>query len=168
MLITGLDQTPLKVAQDRLRERVPQVINPRLLDAVAYYYRYAPTLDIRWTVALCQSIHETDYMRSAVVNQYNNYAGIKVQPGAPGPGGYRRYDHPAAGVKDHVNLMAVYAGVHVPGMVDPTRNDRLPGIIEAHIGRPYVVSLEEMNGIWAYPGTEYGQNIERLWKKLFA
>lgn len=145
------------------------------LEPIAVLYKdHATAQGLHWSWLLAQSMLETDYGRSSVCRSHRNWAGIKPGPYGDNTSQYRKYLTDEAGVIDHVSLMAVYCGIWVPGMVDPTRNERLPTIIEAHHirqgrpGVPYVLHTTELNGLWAVPGDNYAQNITRAWVELVA
>jgi hypothetical protein len=140
-----------------IQGRLQSIIDapPQLLAAVVWYSQLAPTFGLRWDFALAQAIHETNYGRSPVCVERHNWAGIKV----PGSGEYRTYRDHHAGISDHVALLAVYTGLWVPDMVDPTRNTRTP---------PFAVAAhsEDLNGVWA-EGDRYAENIERVRYRIF-
>lgn len=157
----------LSEAQQRARSVVGDV--SRLMDFMVYAYELAPHRDIRWSVIVAQGIHETDWMRSPVSLDFNNTAGIKNGPFThpSTPSAYRFYNSIREGTQDHIDLLAVYCGTWVPDMPDTSRNTRVANIVYSRLGGRYALDLTDLNGIWAWPGTSYGQNIYRTWKRLF-
>lgn len=142
---------------------------PRLLEFASYAYELAPRRSIDWTVVLAQGCHESKWLQSPVSLTLNNTAGIKYGPNFPEgsrASDYRSYATLRDGTADHIDLLAVYCGQWVPDMTDPTRNVRIRNLLWERLGGRYAEYLDDLNGIWAYPGTEYGQNVERVWNTI--
>lgn len=131
-------------------------VNPTAVDVAPLYLELAPRLGLRGDLAYAQAIHETNYFRftGVVKPEQNNYAGI----GATGPGNPgHSFATPEEGVLAHLQHLYAYASTDPlpPGMpvADP-RFHLVPRGSAPHIG--------DLNGKWAVPGTQYGQQIDRL------
>lgn len=138
-------------------------LNCTVEEIVRYYYEEAAVEGIRPDVALCQAIKETGFFNYGgdVDPKQNNFCGL----GATGNGakGYS-FVSPRRGVRAHIQHLAAYATkeeLHNP-LVDPryevlvTRYPQYHGAIQYWTG---------LNGRWAVPGTNYGQDILHLWRE---
>lgn len=119
---------------------------------------------IRGDIAFCQSIKETGYFKygGQVLPEQNNYAGIGALNNEPvGLGAW--FKDPREGVRaqiQHLKGYATYESLKNP-CVDP-RYDILKqvGILDtAH-------NWEDLNGKWAVPGKNYGEEIIQIYKKI--
>lgn len=130
-------------------------------EIVAIYYEEAAAEGVRPDVALCQAIKETGFWNYGgdVDPKQNNFCGL----GATGNGakGFS-FITPRRGVRAHIQHLAAYATkaeLHNP-LVDPryevlvTRYPQYHGAIQYWTG---------LNGRWAVPGENYGQDILHLW-----
>lgn len=122
------------------------------------------TEGIRGDIAFCQSIKETGYFKygGQVLPQQNNYAGIgALNNQAEGLGAW--FKDPREGVRaqiQHLKGYATYENLKNP-CVDP-RYDILKqvGILAT------ASNWEDLNGKWAVPGKDYGQEIIKIYKSI--
>ncbi len=125
-------------------------------DIIPFYEKQGELLGISWGYAVAQMIKETDYLKySGVVKaEQNNYAGIgAVGGGAQGA----TFSTQEEGVLAHLEHLYAYASteplpVSVPN-VDP-RFDL--------VKRGSCPNWEDLNGHWAVPGNEYGEEVVRI------
>lgn len=139
----------------------------RMLEFTVFAHEYAPTRNLNWSAVVAQCAHETNWLQSPVSYSHNNTAGVKLQPGHPDGPGYRSYSSLEEGARDQIDLLAVYTGLWVPGMVDPSRNTRVRNYVYTRLGGRFARDMTDLNGIWAWPGNQYGQNVERVWLRIF-
>jgi tetratricopeptide (TPR) repeat protein len=133
---------------------------------VAAYYEEAGREGLRADIVLCQAIKETGFFNYGgdVLPSQNNFCGL----GATG-GGVKgaSFSTPQLGARAHVQHLVAYATYNTPrtAIVDPRFThitDDLPQI-HGHIN-----AWTGLNGIWAVPGTHYGQDILSLWQQALA
>jgi len=130
--------------------------NPYAPDIVPLYKKNGELLGIRWGYAVAQMIKETGYLKfsGAVMADQNNYAGIgAVGGGAQGA----TFSTQEEGVLAHLEHLFAYASTAplpngVPN-VDP-RFDL--------VKRGSCPNWEDLNGHWAVPGNEYGEDVVRI------
>ena len=153
-----------------VQRNLAKIINPppeRFMAAIVWYFQLVPQYGLRWDFCLAQAALETSYSRSKVCVNSHNWAGIKIPSGQPSPGTYRVYPDDLEGITDHIHHLARYTGLWVPDTIDPTRNTRIPALLQQKLGVPYISDSTQLNGIWAVPGTAYAQNIEKIRQRLF-
>ena len=146
-------------------------------DIASYYYNISKKYNIRGDVALAQALLETGYFQygNEVKPWQNNYCGL----GAIGRVttqedldkqifsqvnhnkayllvGYHGwcYDSVASGVEAHIQHMYSYASASPL----PAETELLDGRF-AHGNRGKAIYLNDLNGKWAVPGNNYGENI---------
>lgn len=146
-------------------------------DIASYYYNISKKYNIRGDVALAQALLETGYFQygNEVKPWQNNYCGL----GAIGRVttqedldkqifsqvnhnkayllvGYHGwcYDSVASGVEAHIQHMYSYASASPL----PAGTELLDGRF-AHGNRGKAIYLNDLNGKWAVPGNNYGENI---------
>ena len=146
-------------------------------DIASYYYNISKKYNIRGDVALAQALLETGYFQygNEVKPWQNNYCGL----GAIGRVttqedldkqifsqvnhnkayllvGYHGwcYDSVASGVEAHIQHMYSYATASPL----PAGTELLDGRF-AHGNRGKAIYLNDLNGKWAVPGNNYGENI---------
>ena len=158
-----------EVAQDRMvayiKRRNPNTkLNCSVEELVAYYYAEGGLEGVRPDIALCQAIKETGCWAYGgdVTPEQNNYCGLgatgKKNPGAS-------FATPQLGVRAHIQHLMVYATKDRPkyDIVDP----RYEIVIEKHpeiYGQ--VTTWVGLNGKWAVPGKNYGQEILEILEKV--
>ena len=135
-------------------------INPNALDIVHIYKKYGEILGIKWGYSVAQMIKETSYLRYGgdVLLSQNNYAGI----GAVGQGAKGAYfNSPDEGVLAHLEHLFAYASKNsLPSnlaKVDPRYDLVVRGIAP---------NWEDLNGRWAVPGNNYGQEIVQIYNAI--
>ncbi|HEY3368391.1 MAG TPA: N-acetylmuramoyl-L-alanine amidase [Symbiobacteriaceae bacterium] len=136
--------------------------NPAAPDVAHLYLELGPKLRVRGDLAYAQALQETNYFRygGIVKPEQNNYAGIGATD-AQHPGA--SFATPADGVLAHLQHLYAYAATApLPaGMakIDP-RFDL--------ITRGSATWVGDLNGVWAVPGTDYGQTIDRILGEMLA
>lgn len=138
-------------------------LNCSVEELVRYYYDEANNEGIRADIAICQAIKETgawDYGGDVDPDQ-NNYCGL----GTTGNGVKGAYfETPQIGVRAHIQHLLAYVSKTHPKekIVDPRYE-----LIERY--RPQIFgqihTWTGLNGVWAVPGTNYGQSILTLWQQ---
>ena len=150
-----------------IRKRNPQ---PRLTcsieEIVNYYYQEAGREGIRPDVALCQALKETGFFAYGgdVSPKQNNFCGL----GATGnhePG--LSFATAQLGVRAHIQHLLAYTSRQRPSVqvVDPRYDLLIQRRPDLH-GK--VSKWTGLNGAWAVPGRNYGQEILSLWRQAQA
>ena len=141
-----------------IRRRNPQ---PKLAcsveEIVRLYYEEAAAEGVRADVALCQALKETGFFAYGgdVLPEQNNYCGLGAT-GNKAKGAY--FATPQQGVRAHIQHLMAYATTerpHAP-LVDP-RYDLVRLYRSDIYGK--IRTWTGLNGVWAVPGTSYGQDI---------
>lgn len=149
----------------RLRNPNPK-INCSVEDLVRYYYEEGAVENIRPDIALCQAIKETGTWNYGgdVTPDQNNYCGLGTTGGGV-KGGY--FPTPQIGVRAHIQHLLVYTSTRPTKLknVDP-RYDHIVNNRKDVFGN--VHTWVGLNGIWASPGHNYGQDILSLWQQAQA
>lgn len=135
-------------------------------DIVRFYYEEAEAEGICADIALCQALKETGFFAYGgdVLPEQNNYCGLgatgnKVRGAS--------FATPRLGVRAHIQHLLAYATTERPkaALVDPRYE-------LVRLNRPDVYGNVRqwtgLNGIWAVPGTSYGQDILLLWREAKA
>ena len=156
-ILGAAEATPEQMAAF-IRRRNPQ---PKLAcsveEIVRLYYEEAGAEGVRADIALCQALKETGFFAYGgdVLPAQNNYCGL----GATGnkvKGAY--FATPQEGVRAHIQHLMAYATTerpHAP-LVDP-RYDLVRLYRTDIYGK--IKHWTGLNGVWAVPGTSYGQDI---------
>ena len=147
-----------------LNKRNPKpLLNCTSRQIVQLYYEEAGREGIRPDVALCQAFKETGFFGYGgdVDPSQNNYCGL----GATGnhePG--LKFETPQLGVRAHIQHLLAYASTRPPkvAIVDP-RYTLVRDFRKDIFGK--ATHWVELNGRWAMPGTNYGQDIIKLWQQ---
>ena len=141
-----------------IRRRNPQ---PKLAcsveEIVRLYYEEAGAEGVRADIALCQALKETGFFAYGgdVLPAQNNYCGLGAT-GNKAKGAY--FKSPQEGVRAHIQHLMAYATTerpHAP-LVDP-RYDLVRLYRTDIYGK--IKHWTGLNGVWAVPGTSYGQDI---------
>nr|WP_315410431.1 tetratricopeptide repeat protein [uncultured Selenomonas sp.] len=141
-----------------IRRRNPQ---PKLAcsveEIVRLYYEEAAAEGVRADIALCQALKETGFFAYGgdVLPEQNNYCGLGAT-GNKAKGAY--FATPQQGVRAHIQHLMAYATTerpHAP-LVDP-RYDLVRLYRSDIYGK--IRTWTGLNGVWAVPGTSYGQDI---------
>ena len=138
-------------------------LNCSVEDLVKFYYIEGEREGIRPDLAICQAIKETGFWNYGgdVDPKQNNFCGLGAtgnkEPGAS-------FDTPQIGARAHLQHLLAYATKRPPrtAIVDP-RYLLLAQYRQDVFGK--VQNWTGLNGIWAVPGKNYGQDIIRLWKQ---
>ncbi len=138
-------------------------LNCSVEDLVKYYYTEGEREGIRADLAICQAIKETGFWNYGgdVDPKQNNYCGLGAtgnkEPGAS-------FDTPQIGARAHLQHLLAYATKRPPrtAIVDP-RYLLLAQFRQDVFGK--IQNWTGLNGVWAVPGKNYGQDIITLWKQ---
>ena len=162
---------PAEATQEQMvrfiKKRNPQ---PRLTcsieDIVSYYYQEAGREGIRPDVALCQALKETGFFAYGgdVAPKQNNFCGLGTT-GNHVPG--LSFATAQLGVRAHIQHLLAYTSSRRPSLqiVDP-RYELLITTRPDLFGK--VSKWTGLNGAWAVPGRNYGQEILSLWRQAQA
>ena len=141
-------------------------LNCSVEDIVRYYYQEAGLEGVRPDVALCHALKETGFFAYGgdVSPKQNNFCGL----GATGhhEPGYS-FATPQLGVRAHIQHLLAYSKYQRPSqkLVDPRYQHVVQNRPDLH-GK--VHNWTKLNGAWAVPGKNYGQDILRLWREAQA
>ena len=126
--------------------------NFTLRDIASLYYKVGAEYGVRPDLALCQAAKETGFFKFGgdVKPEQWNFAGIGATGGVPGV----TFPTREAGVRAHVLRMRMYAVNDPSAYNEGTLVRPLPS---SHWGK--YPTIEQFNGVWAVPGTNYGQSI---------
>jgi len=144
----------------RKRNPLPK-LNCSVDEIVHYYYQEASVEGVRPDVALCQALKETGFFAYGgdVSPQQNNFCGL----GATGnhEPGYS-FSTAQLGVRAHIQHLLAYTKYKPPvqKLVDPRYQHVVKNRPDLH-GK--VLTWCKLNGAWAVPGNNYGQEILLLW-----
>lgn len=136
--------------------------NPRITvsakDLVKYYYEEAGREGIRPDAAFAQALKETGFFRygGTVTPDQNNYCGLGTTS-ATVKGAY--FESARIGVRAHVQHLLAYASVRPPreDVVDPRYS-----LVRAAYASSTIDTWPGLNGRWAVPGNNYGQEILQI------
>ena len=138
-------------------------INCTVEELVKYYYEEAELEGIRPDIAICQAIKETGTWNYGgdVVPEQNNYCGLGTTGGGV-KGAY--FDTPQLGVRAHIQHLLSYTSTRPPklAIIDP-RYELIQKFRPQIFGK--IKNWIGLNGVWAVPGKQYGQDILNLWKQ---
>ena len=138
-------------------------INCTVEELVNYYYEEAELEGIRPDITICQAIKETGSWNYGgdVVPEQNNYCGLGTTGGGV-KGAY--FDTPQIGARAHVQHLLSYATTRPPklAVVDP-RYELIQKFRPQIFGK--IQNWTGLNGVWAVPGNQYGQDILNLWQQ---
>ena len=141
-------------------------INCTVEELVRYYYEEGAVEGIRPDIALCQAIKETGTWNYGgdVTPDQNNFCGLGTT-GRGVKGGY--FATPQIGVRAHIQHLLVYTSTRPTKLenVDP-RYEHIVNNRRDVFGN--VHTWTGLNGIWASPGHNYGQDILSLWQQAQA
>ncbi|WP_067727579.1 N-acetylmuramoyl-L-alanine amidase [Oceanobacillus damuensis] len=135
-------------------------INPDAIEIGNYYLTFGNYYGIRGDIAFAQAMHETDFLRftGVVQPEQNNFCGLGAT-GPDNPGA--SFDTPEEGVLAHMQHLFAYASTDsLPDkypLVDPRFDMVTRGSAESWVA---------LNGKWAVPGDNYGQNILNIYERM--
>ena len=131
-------------------------------EIVQLYYEEGEREGIRPDVALCQAFKETGFFRygGTVTPDQNNYCGLGTTS-AVVKGSY--FPNPQIGVRAHIQHLLAYSSTRRPSteIVDPRYS-----IVRKAYGKRTLGNWEDLNGRWAVPGKEYGQQILSMFNAM--
>ena len=147
-----------------INKRNPKpLLNCSVKEIVRLYYEEGAREGIRPDVALCQALKETGFFAYGgdVDPKQNNFCGL----GATGnhePG--NSFATPQLGVRAHIQHLLAYVSKRPPKtiLVDP-RYELLKNFRKDVFGK--MTHWTDLNGVWAVPGTYYGQELLRIWQQ---
>ena len=138
-------------------------LNCSVAELVRCYYEEGAREGLRGDIALCQALKETGFFAYGgdVLPGQNNFCGL----GATG-GGARgaQFATPQIGVRAHIQHLKAYASAAAPAapLVDP-RYTHVRTYRPDVFGK--ITEWRGLNGVWAVPGREYGEQILALWQE---
>lgn len=162
-ILGGATATQEQMAKFIKKNNPNAKINCSVEDLVKYYYIEAEREGIRPDVAICQAIKETGFWNYGgdVDPKQNNFCGLGAtgnkEPGA-------KFDTPQIGARAHLQHLLSYATSRPPraAIVDP-RYMLIARFKPEIFGK--IKTWTGLNGVWAVPGKNYGQDIIKLWKQ---
>ena len=165
--ITGPAEATQEQMISFIKKRNPQPkLNCTVAEIVSYYYQEAGREGIRPDVALCQALKETGFFAYGgdVSPKQNNFCGL----GATGnhePG--HSFATPQLGARAHIQHLLAYSRREQPSIkiVDPRYWHVVRNRPDLH-GK--IAKWTGLNGTWAVPGKNYGQEILSLWRQAQA
>lgn len=138
-------------------------LNCSIEDIVKIYYEEATREGIRADLAMCQAFKETGFWNYGgdVDPKQNNFCGLGAtgnkEPGAS-------FATPRIGARAHLQHLLAYASTRTPrnAIVDP-RYMLIARFKPEIFGK--LKNWTDLNGVWAVPGKNYGEDIINLWKQ---
>lgn len=125
---------------------------------VKYYYEEASKEGIRPDAAFAQALKETGYFNygGTVTPDQNNYCGLGTTS-ATVKGAY--FDTARLGVRAHIQHLLAYTSVRPPreDVIDPRYS-----LVRAVYSSSTIDTWPGLNGRWAVPGNNYGQEILQI------
>lgn len=137
-------------------------LNCSVESLVRYYYIEAGRENIRPDIAISQAIKETGAFNYGgdVLPKQNNFCGLgatgnKVKGAS--------FATPQLGVRAHIQHLLAYASYDEPSVeiIDPRYWLVVKNHPEIH-GK--ITKWTGLNGVWAVPGTTYGEDILKIWR----
>ena len=131
-------------------------------ELVNQYYEEAGKEGVRPDIAFAQALKETGFFRygGLVKGEQNNFCGL-------GSVGHQEngawFENSRMGVRAHIQHLLAYATTRMPKseVIDP----RYYLIMNtAYFGQ--AKNWEDLNGRWAIPGYDYGQNILKIYYEM--
>ena len=157
------EATQAQMLKFLLKRNPKPLLNCTPKQIVQIYYEEADREGIRPDVALCQAFKETGFFAYGgdVKPKQNNYCGLGAT-GNKEPG--YTFESPQVGVRAHIQHLLAYTSTRLPKVqiVDP-RYTLLRDFRKDVFGK--TTRWVNLNGIWALPGTTYGQDIIKLWQQ---
>ncbi len=163
---TSILGTPMASQNQCVRYLLMNNPNPNIAvsaeEIVQLYYEEGAREGIRPDVALCQAFKETGFFRygGTVTPDQNNYCGLGTTS-AVVKGSY--FPNPQIGVRAHIQHLLAYSSTRRPStaIVDPRYS-----IVRKAYGKRTLGNWQDLNGRWAVPGKEYGQQILSMFNAM--
>lgn len=157
-ILGAANVTVEQMAHYVLRKNISPKISCSILDLAKLYLEEGVIEGVRGDIAFAQAIKETGFFAYGgdVVPEQNNYAGI----GTTGGGVKGQYfESPRIGVRAQIQHLKAYASKDAlkQECVDPRYKYVTKGIAP---------NWEDLNGRWAVPGPNYGQEILEIHQKI--
>lgn len=135
-------------------------LNCTVDELVTYFIQEGDIEGVRGDIAFCQAIKETGYFKygGQVLPEQNNYCGLGAVNNSPtGKGAW--FGTPQIGVRAQVQHLQAYASKDSlkQACVDPRYS---------LVSRGVAPNWEDLNGKWAVPGNNYGEEILEIYKRL--
>ncbi len=131
-------------------------------ELVKYYYEEAGREGIRPDAAFAQALKETGNFNygGTVTPDQNNYCGLGTTS-ATVKGAY--FDTAQLGVRAHIQHLLAYSSVRLPreDVVDPRYS-----LVRAAYSGSTIDTWQGLNGRWAVPGNNYGQEILKILNRI--
>ena len=131
-------------------------------ELVKYYYEEAGREGIRPDAAFAQALKETGNFNygGTVTPDQNNYCGLGTTS-ATVKGAY--FDTAQLGVRAHIQHLLAYSSVRLPreNVVDPRYS-----LVRAAYSGSTIDTWQGLNGRWAVPGNNYGQEILKILNRI--
>ena len=165
--IMGSAEASVEQMVSYIKKRNPSPkLNCSVETLVKAYYIEAGREGIRPDIALCQAIKETGVFGYGgdVSPSQNNFCGLGAtgnkEPGA-------KFATPQLGARAHIQHLMVYATKTRPSVeiVDPRYDLVIKNRPDIH---GHKKKWTDLNGVWAVPGTTYGQDILKIWRSAKA
>ena len=138
-------------------------INCSVDELVKIYYEEATREGIRADLAMCQAIKETGFWNYGgdVDPKQNNFCGLGAtgnkEPGAS-------FKTPRLGARAHLQHLLSYASTRPPrNAIEDPRYMLIARFKPEIFGK--IKNWTGLNGVWAVPGKNYGEDIINLWKQ---
>ena len=138
-------------------------INCTVDELVKVYYEEATREGIRADLAMCQAIKETGFWNYGgdVDPKQNNFCGLGAtgnkEPGAS-------FKTPRLGARAHLQHLLSYASTRPPrNAIEDPRYMLIARFKPEIFGK--IKNWTGLNGVWAVPGKNYGEDIINLWKQ---
>ena len=138
-------------------------INCSVDELVKVYYEEATREGIRADLAMCQAIKETGFWNYGgdVDPKQNNFCGLGAtgnkEPGAS-------FKTPRLGARAHLQHLLSYASTRPPrNAIEDPRYMLIARFKPEIFGK--IKNWTGLNGVWAVPGKNYGEDIINLWKQ---
>ena len=138
-------------------------INCTVDELVKIYYEEATREGIRADLAMCQAIKETGFWNYGgdVDPKQNNFCGLGAtgnkEPGAS-------FKTPRLGARAHLQHLLSYASTRPPrNAIEDPRYMLIARFKPEIFGK--IKNWTGLNGVWAVPGKNYGEDIINLWKQ---
>jgi hypothetical protein len=159
--ILGLPQATIGQMRSFLRS-----LNPNAPDYSKLYLDIGREYGVRGDLAFAQAIHETGAWKfgGSVRAGQNNFAGIGAT--SPTEGG-ASFATPAEGIEAQIQHLFGYATTKPLPAGKATVDPRFELLSRAGL-RGTAPNVEDLNGKWAFPGTNYGQMIVNIWRRILA
>jgi N-acetylmuramoyl-L-alanine amidase len=135
-------------------------LTTKLYELCGFYLTEGKAEGIRGDIAFCQACKETGYFAFTGIAQpeWNNFCGLGVT-GAKGVG--NQFKDAQTGVRAHIQHLKAYAS-------KDTLNQECVDVRFKYVSRGIAPSWEDLDGRWAVPGKNYGEDIYSMFEKALS